>query len=65
MSDISKCKGEGCNKKRSCYRFLAPASEYQAYFMDSPIKEDGTCNQYWEVKAEQKKDEEQKKENRK
>ena len=64
MSDISKCKGEGCNKKRSCYRFLAPVSEYQSYFMDSPIKEDGTCNQYWEVKAEQKKDEEQK-ENRK
>lgn len=25
--------------------------------MESPIKEDGTCNQYWEVKGEQKKDE--------
>lgn len=68
MSDISKCKGEGCNKKKSCYRFLAPASDYQAYFMDSPIKEDGTCNQYWEVKhltnfskGERKKDEDKEK----
>ena len=24
--------------------------------MDPPVKEDGTCNQYWEVKAEQKTD---------
>jgi hypothetical protein len=61
MSDITKCKGEGCNKKRSCYRFLAPASEYQSYFMESPVKEDGTCSQYWEVKGERKKDEEQNK----
>lgn len=25
--------------------------------MESPVKEDGTCSQYWEVKGEQKKDE--------
>ena len=28
--------------------------------MESPVKKDGTCNQYWEVKGEHKKDEEQK-----
>jgi hypothetical protein len=61
MSDITKCRAEGCKKKRSCYRFLAPASEYQSYFMHPPVKEDGTCNQYWEVKAEQKRDEDKQK----
>lgn len=56
MSDITKCSGKGCKKKRSCYRFLAPASEYQSWWMEVPVKEDGTCNHYWEVKGEHKTD---------
>jgi len=27
MADITKCKGEGCPIKESCYRFTAEASE--------------------------------------
>ena len=46
MSDITKCKGEGCSMKETCHRFTDPASEYQSYFTESPII-DGKCNMYW------------------
>lgn len=46
MSDITKCKGEGCSMKETCHRFTDPASEYQSYFTESPIK-DGKCEMYW------------------
>ena len=46
MSDITKCKGEGCPMKDTCHRFTDPASEYQSYFIESPIK-DGKCDMYW------------------
>ena len=47
MSDITKCKGEGCSMKETCHRFTDPAEEYQSYFSESPIKEDGKCSMYW------------------
>jgi hypothetical protein len=47
MSDITKCKGDGCPMKDTCYRFTAPADEYQSYFETPPIKEDGNCDMYW------------------
>lgn len=46
MSDITKCKGEGCSMKETCHRFTDPAEEYQSYFTESPIK-DGKCHMYW------------------
>ena len=46
MSDITKCEGDECPMKESCYRFTAPAGEYQYYFTESPIK-DGKCHMYW------------------
>lgn len=47
MSDIAKCKGEGCPMKESCYRFTAPENELcQSYFVTPPI-EDGKCKLYW------------------
>jgi hypothetical protein len=46
MSDITKCKGEGCSMKETCHRFTDPASEYQSYFTESPII-DGKCSMYW------------------
>ena len=48
MSDITKCKGDDCPMKETCYRFTAPADEYQSYFVTPPIK-DGKCNMYWGV----------------
>ena len=32
--------------KDTCHRFTDPASEYQSYFIESPIK-DGRCDMYW------------------
>jgi|APGre2960657373_1045057.scaffolds.fasta_scaffold175094_2 hypothetical protein len=46
MSDITKCKGEGCPMKETCHRFTDPATEYQSYFTESPII-DGKCSMYW------------------
>jgi hypothetical protein len=42
------CTGEQCQKKQMCYRHTAKASDYQSYFMTPPIKEDGTCEYYWD-----------------
>ena len=46
--DITMCSGEGCLDKQNCYRFTAEASEYQSIFMNPPVKEDGTCDHYWD-----------------
>ena len=51
MADITKCKGEGCPIKESCYRFTVEASELQSYFFTPPF--DGkTCEMYWGKKSE-------------
>ena len=48
MPDITKCTGEGCTKKDTCYRFTSKPDIYQSYFKDPPIK-DGECEYYWET----------------
>lgn len=48
MPDISMCSGEGCPQKNKCHRHTAKASDYQSYFMTSPIKDDQTCDYYWD-----------------
>lgn len=48
MADISKCNGEGCELKESCYRYTVPADFlYQAYIV--PMLKGMYCNSYWEV----------------
>lgn len=55
MSDITKCEGTNCPLKETCYRFTAPMSEYrQSMFVETPLKLDGTCDEYWEDKYEYK-----------
>ena len=55
MSDISKCTGEGCTMKDTCYRFKAESCEFaQSYFTEPPhdgVDEDGNskCEYYWET----------------
>jgi hypothetical protein len=46
MADISKCTGEGCSLKETCYRFTAPSGMLQSFFINPPIK-DGECDYYW------------------
>lgn len=56
MPDISKCKGEGCPLKETCYRFTVEPNKFmQSYFMNAPIKEDNTCDYYWPNEDDNKK----------
>ena len=50
MPDISKCTGEKCPLKETCYRFTSPAGMYQSFFMTPPIK-NGKCEYYWSQNA--------------
>ena len=53
MTDITKCTGEGCELKETCYRFTASEGMYQSYFMNSPIK-DGKCEYHWDTNIKEK-----------
>ena len=46
MPDISMCKGTNCPLKETCYRHKATPSDWQSYFTEPPVKEDGTCDHY-------------------
>lgn len=43
MVDISKCSGEGCDKKETCWRYLAPSSSWQSFMNPDPKD----CDHYW------------------
>ena len=46
MPDITKCTGEGCEARITCYRFLAKPNEHrQSYFKEVPDINDG-CEYY-------------------
>jgi len=49
--DITKCTGEGCPLKESCYRFTSDISMMQSYFFTPPFKDD-TCEMYWGEQSE-------------
>ena len=50
--DIAMCSGNGCLLAEKCYRHTAKASDYQSYFQNPPIDDDGTCDYYWDNKQE-------------
>lgn len=56
MADITKCMGDNCPFKETCYRFKAVSNEYQqAYFIVPPYKRDPEtdkveCEHYWNEK---------------
>jgi hypothetical protein len=63
MPDITKCKGDNCDKKESCYRFTSKPSEFrQSYFTTPPMDDDGSCGYYWEIKPKKSEDKKEKKE---
>ena len=47
MADITMCNDTSCHRAGQCYRFTANVSDYQYYFMTSPLKEDKTCDEFW------------------
>jgi len=62
MPDMTKCRGDGCPVRESCYRYTAPPSDMQSYFQSTPGEygevEDGLfgkqaewlCAYRWEIK---------------
>ena len=49
MADITMCSGKGCDKRVTCYRYMAPKCPYaQSMFVVPPIK-DLWCEYYWEI----------------
>ena len=50
MTDITKCTGEGCPIKETCYRFTAPTGMYQSFFFEVPIR-NLKCDYHWSRNA--------------
>ena len=48
MPDISLCSGEGCNKKDTCYRFLAEPNKYRQSYFSAPPLVSKVCEYYME-----------------
>jgi hypothetical protein len=46
MADIEKCPGEGCKKKKDCWRHTAPNSHHQAWGQTPDNPEE--CDKYWD-----------------
>lgn len=44
MADIAKCQGENCDRRQDCYRYTAPASEWQAW-LETPTER--PCPMFW------------------
>jgi hypothetical protein len=50
VPDISMCPGDGCPRKRACYRYRAvPDPRSQVYF-DPPLAADGSCPEFVELR---------------
>lgn len=50
MADITKCEGINCDKRLTCYRFIANENPYrQPYFAEMPLK-DGECEMFWDAR---------------
>jgi len=53
MVDISKCAGNSCPLKNSCYRYLAVSSEYwQSWILEQYDFGTNKCDNYWSASFE-------------
>lgn len=48
MPDITMCLNEKCDRRKSCYRYIAKPDRYQSYSMF--LNEN--CDYYWPVNKE-------------
>lgn len=49
MADITKCKGNYCELRQTCYRYKAEDSKFrQSYFVKTPNNTNSDCDYYWE-----------------
>ena len=49
MPDIAMCQDKDCPKRLSCYRYTATPSQYQPYFAEKIVDENGKCEYYIEA----------------
>ena len=54
MADISKCKGIGCDKKKTCYRYLAKESDVWQSWIGVMKRNGEKCQFYWPVNKTKK-----------
>lgn len=47
MPDITMCKGKGCKKRESCYRYVAKPDRFQSYSAFEFLIVNGKCDWYW------------------
>lgn len=51
MTDMTKCRGEGCPHRDDCWRYLAPASYVQAW-ADFDAQQDKPCSFFVPIEPE-------------
>ena len=54
MTDISKCSNTDCPSHMQCWRYLAPASEYQYYSDFKPEEGKDKCEYFIDSKEYEK-----------
>lgn len=50
MLDITKCDGNNCSKRVTCYRFTSKPERLQSYSAFYETIENDKCKYYWEDK---------------
>jgi hypothetical protein len=54
MPDITMCNGFHCPKKEKCYRYRATPNSYrQSYFIAAPVKGDGECEYFSQLRDDE------------
>ena len=49
MADITKCSGDYCELRETCFRYKAKDNAYrQSYFVNQPNANSYDCDMYWE-----------------
>ena len=50
MVDIAKCNRKDCNKRLSCFRYLADSDDYgQNFLLIKDVDLSDGCDNYWKV----------------
>lgn len=51
MTDITKCRGDGCPFQEICFRYIADTDPYwQSFFAEVPINiTTNDCEYFWDI----------------
>lgn len=50
MADITKCTGDYCELRETCFRYKVKDNAYrQSYFITPPNTTSYDCSKYWEI----------------